>query len=109
MGIRKPRPDYNPHVVERAVCPGCAARLGGVITPACPVCAGRGTITLGRRALYYDTPEAVALAVTIALNAAVDAVQNATLFADLHKEAIPRTLTKLRTLGILDPDDSEAP
>lgn len=109
MGIRKPRPDYNPDVVERAICPGCALHLGGVIHPDCPVCNGAGTITLGQRALFYDPPEIVATAAATALNASLEAMYTGSPILDHHRAVIPATLAKLTALGILDPAPLEAP
>lgn len=102
MGIRKPRADYNPDIPEYAVCPGCTLRLGGVITPACPICDGAGVIQLGRPALMYDQPEAVALAIRLTLTSSADAILKGTIEADTHRSIIPATISRLATTGLLE-------
>lgn len=104
MGIRKPRPGYDPDMPEHAVCPGCALRLGGLVAADCPVCDGTGVIALGRPALYYDPPEIVATAVVVALTAGVDHAHRTTSRLDTHRAAIPKTLARLRDLGVIDTD-----
>lgn len=101
MGIRKP---HRARQAARAVCPGCVTRDGGVITPTCPVCAGRGTITLGQPALAYDTPATVARAIALVLEAtATAAVSDDRDRAAAAPTAVPDAVARLITLGLLDP------
>lgn len=110
MTIRKPRPTFDPTITEIAVCPGCATRLGGLITRDCPICAGTGIITLGARALYYDTPTTVALAITYALTATADLTLTITSDRDAQAIAIPAVLERLTSLGILErPNPCQTP
>lgn len=102
MSIRKPRADYDPRIPVYAVCPGCTTRPGGVVTNDCPICEGAGLVTLGRKALVYDTPAVVALAIQYALTAASDIALTVTDHIDAHRQALPAVLARMVDMGILE-------
>lgn len=102
MGIRKPRPEFNPDEIIRAVCPGCALRHGTIVVEDCQVCEGNGVITLGRRALMYDTPEAVSQAIAIVLESAATNALASEHRARLAPRIVPETLARLVRLGLLE-------
>lgn len=102
MSIRKPRADYDPRIPVHAVCPGCITRPGGVVTRDCPICEGAGLITLGRKALVYDTPAVVGLAAQYALTAAADIAMTVTDHIDAHRQALPAVLARMVDLGIIE-------
>ncbi len=103
MGIRKPRLDYDPSIPVKAVCPGCTARSGWLVTEDCPVCEGTGTITLGRPALMYDEPTAVSRAVGIVLEAAArQALGDHEQRARVAPRAVPEAVARLVRLGLIE-------
>lgn len=102
MSIRKPRLDYDPRIPVNAICPGCSTRPGGVVTSDCPICEGAGLITLGRKALVYDTPAVVALAIQYALTSAADIALTATDHIDAHRQTLPAVLARMVDMGILE-------
>jgi hypothetical protein len=102
VGIHKPRPDFDPGLVVRAVCPGCASRTAALVAPACQVCDGQGVITLGRRALAYDTPEAVSLAVQMVLEGAAEAALASEHRARVAPRVLPETVARLVRLGLIE-------
>lgn len=103
MGIRKPRPDYDPGTPVKAVCPGCTARSGWLVTADCPVCEGTGTITLGRPALMYDEPYVVSRAIGIVLEAAAgQALGDPEHRARAAPRAVPEAVARLVRLGLIE-------
>lgn len=51
----------------RMLCPGCVCRASKIVAPSCPICAGRGRLTLGRGWLWQQPPAVIATAVIFAL------------------------------------------
>ena len=102
MGIRKPRAGYDPDTPVKAVCPGCTARTGWLVTADCPVCEGAGAITLGKAALAYDEPATVSRAIQIVLEAAAGRA-----LTDLHRarvapRAVPEAVARLVRMGLIE-------
>lgn len=86
--------------LPRRLCPACARRYAGLVAHDCPVCAGRGVLTLGAAALHhYDTP-AVARAVDLFLE---HAAQQATQHLPLsdRRSALEAATDDLRVAGVL--------
>lgn len=103
MGIKKPRPDYDPDMPVRAVCPACSLTTGLLISDDCAVCEGDGHITLGRRALYYDQPDVVSRAISIVLESAAQHAIGSEHRARLQRRVVPETVARLVRMGLMEP------
>lgn len=101
VGIRKPRPSFDPEVDVYAVCPACAVRRGALIDALCPVCEGQGVIVLGLAGLAYDDPVTVSTAVTLTLRKAAEAALQHTERARVAPRAVPEAVARLVRLGLL--------
>jgi hypothetical protein len=95
------RPDYDPDEDYRVVCPVCAARVASLVDPECPACGGRGAITLGHPALFYEHPETVARAVVLTLEAACREALNSEHRARVIGVTIPETLARMARFGLV--------
>lgn len=87
--------------MERMVCPGCRHSPHGVITPACPVCEGTGTVALGPAALTIHEPAAVAAAIAYAVEAAARVIDDGTTLSDDRAGLLREQVALLREAGII--------
>lgn len=86
--------------LPRRLCPACARRYAGLVAHDCPVCAGRGVLTLGAAALHhYDTP-AVARAVDLFLEHAAQQATHHLPLSD-RRSALEAATDDLRVAGVL--------
>lgn len=88
-------------VSVRRICPACAIRYGQLVNPDCLICGGAGLVTLGPAALSIHTPEVVAMAVTLALEAVARDIEATTTLSDNRTVRLKRTMTLLMQAGII--------
>lgn len=87
---------------SRQICPACRHRENGIIETTCIVCDGVGVIYLGDAALTIYTPEVIAEAITITLEAAARLGDTETHLADDRLLPVRAALLDLRDAGVLD-------
>lgn len=89
---------------SRQICPACTHRENGIINLECIICDGVGIIHLGDAALTHYTPETIAEAISITLEAAARLGETETSLTDDRQKPIRVALLELREAGILDPE-----
>lgn len=92
------------------LCPLCTLRPAAVVAPACIVCAGHGTLTLGPSSLREYTPATVSTATHLALEVEARKVDRRpdARSAD-PAPAIAAVLDRLARAGLLVPPKAPAP
>jgi len=89
-------------------CPACARRYTMVIAPDCPICAGAGTLTLGRTVAQYGA-ETVSRSVELTLELAARDVMAAGGTIDQGRAALSAAVANLRRVGLLGTEPTRPP
>lgn len=84
----------------RITCPACSKRFATLVDPACRLCAGLGTLTLGAAALHHHGPWATALAVQLFIEAAAREAASQLPYAD-RPHSLDQAVTDLQAAGAL--------
>lgn len=86
---------------ERMLCPACAMRADGAITPDCPVCSGAGRLTLGMAGLALHGPEVTRRAIRLILEAAARHADTTLALGDDRANPIRQAVAQLQEVGLL--------
>lgn len=92
--------------MTRRVCPACQRRWAGLVADDCPICAGTGTLDLGRAAVQTKSAEAASLAAELILEttARQDLAATSTQHAppiDVARRHLTEAVDKMRRAGLL--------
>lgn len=82
-------------------CPACVRRRQNVIDPDCVICQGAGTLEMGEAALQSYSPEVVAEAILLTLEAKARAGDQGLTLSDDRLHGIRAGLIELQDAGIL--------
>lgn len=85
----------------RRLCPACTTRRNTLVDPECIICEGSGFIVLGDAALSIYSPDVVAEAVHLALEAAARDADRQLSLSDDRTAPVRVVLVRLRDAGII--------
>lgn len=91
-------------------CPLCTLRPAAIIDPECLICAGHGTLELGRASMREYDAATVSTAVHLALETAARSIDKRADSRNVDpKPVLEKTLAQLYRAGLLTPPKAPAP
>lgn len=93
----------------RRLCPACTARRNTLVDPECVICEGTGILPLGEAALSIYSPDVVAEAVHLALEAAAREADQQLTLSDDRDAPLRHAVVLLHDAGIIGRQEHTAP
>lgn len=93
----------------RRLCPACTARRNTLVDPECVICEGTGVLPLGEAALSIYSPDVVAEAVHLALEAAAREADQQLTLSDDRDAPMRIAVVLLHDAGIIGRQEHVAP